>query len=337
MKVIKKPHLLLFLFIVGCQTVVDADLPEQKARMVASSFLAPDSTIWVKLENSKPALSTRERTVIPDAQLSLVDEQGTGHALQYTVRKDTHRNGYLTTQSFYTTDDLAIQPNTQYKLRGEHDSYPSIRSEITIPTDDFDQSVKLLDHRRKETEYGNRYMELDLELEIKDPESEQNYYAIYLNQRSNTVYSYSDTTIFDTRDDNMGFETADPAVYQEYYELSNVMDNNGHLFFGEPMYISDEQFNGEDKAFILTTELDIPTRSFVKIIDFSIDIHVMKVTKGMYLYAKSVRKAQYNDEMIPIGEPARVYNNIENGFGIFGGYTALMDSLVLIDNYKWEL
>lgn len=50
-------------------------------------------------------------------------------------------------------------------------------------------------------------------------------------------------------------------------------------------------------------------------------IILQSITRDMFLYLKSIDLQEFNDDL-PFTEPVPIYNNVENGLGIFGSYSS---------------
>ncbi len=172
---------------------------------------------------------------------------------------------------------------------------------------------------------------------------------------SNVPFSIVDTSVY-SRDYESYFRVKlslnDPAGVKNYYminfSLENTMDlyenNESYIYFSsedkviETFYesnavFSDDLFNGKTKN--ITFDLSI--------YDFWNDTNKLKITlyslsEEMYLYIVSLM-AQQETSFSPFAEPVIVFNNIQNGYGIFAGYSSYTDSLIVpkLNNYIYEI
>jgi hypothetical protein len=125
-----------------------------------------------------------------------------------------------------------------------------------------------------------------LSFDLHDPTGEVNYYQIkvlYVNKAQGVSYYYS-------------LSSYDP-VYVSSYDYNALM-------------LSDKTFNGKKFHVKLDTyinELDSQGELY---------IDIKGISKDFYLFSKSMYMS-YNQEDMGFTEPVSVYNNINNGLGIF--------------------
>ena len=103
-------------------------------------------------------------------------------------------------------------------------------------------------------------------------------------------------------------------------------DNNMVSSFDGGMLFNDKAFNG--KAYSITFDYKESlnrNQRFGKL-----HTELRRTSKDYYLYYTSLSR-QISSPAPPFSEPVILYSNIENGLGLFGGYTVSIDS-VSIDN-----
>ncbi|MCG8696702.1 MAG: DUF4249 domain-containing protein [Bacteroidales bacterium] len=141
-------------------------------------------------------------------------------------------------------------------------------------------------------------------LNFTDPADRDNYYVIAYN-----------ATEFFSNEDTIGWTQAigwmksdDPAIEHSFYY-------QGLLYTGNRFIFSDKYFNGK--------EYSMPVRIFAGQNSgrrVNLTIYLLSVSEQYYKYVTSSIKQQENNEDY-YAEPTQVYNNIENGFGIFAGFS----------------
>ncbi|NSW45421.1 MAG: DUF4249 domain-containing protein [Bacteroidales bacterium] len=154
----------------------------------------------------------------------------------------------------------------------------TVESEITTPTKIQFNSADTFPY------YGNSSTRqgTEIKLSFNDPSATKDYYIIYT-----LMGNYINAT---------GYNGNDPSIE----ELNN------HLF------IEDLTFNGKQKNISL-----IFYNNFDEYMSNTLCIYLMHVDEHYYKYAYSAYKQQ-NTGISPFSEPVMVYNNIKNGYGIFG-------------------
>ncbi len=182
---------------------------------------------------------------------------------------------------FYTTNEQLEEGKT-YQLEINHASYPTATAEVRVPVSVEIQSVTLGD--------ASDYM-MDLRFTIQDP-AENNYYLLKV--LVNDGYGWK----------GVGFETVDPS-----FEDKGLIEDG---YEGRKAMLNDQLFNGTNKTFSLGID-------YWPEVD-SIKVQLFTLSESYYKYHES-RKLQNRSEHGPSSilgaEPVVVYNNIQNGFGVF--------------------
>lgn len=159
-------------------------------------------------------------------------------------------------------------------------------------------------------DYDLSYKGTECILNFTDPADEDNYYVIAFN-----------TTEFSNEEDTIGWIQAggwmnsdDPAIEYSYYFEGLLYTANNFIF-------SDSYFNGKDYS--------MPVRIFGgqnigrRV---HLNIYLLSVSEQYYKYVTSSIKQQENNEDY-FAEPTQVFNNIENGFGIFAGFSVCKQTI----------
>lgn len=195
-------------------------------------------------------------------------------------------------ENFYFTSKSLEQGKT-YHLEVSHPNYPTASAEVLIPTPVEIQSVVLGDI----AEYTR-----ELQFTISDPE-ESNYYLLKVGFMAQTSGGY------------IYFDSDDPSFEGK--------DFWGDGFDGRKIMFNDQLFNGLDKEF----SLDI---DYWEGMD-SIKVFLHSVSESYYKYHESRKLQNQSGGSELLGaEPVVVYNNIQNGFGVFAA-TSLADFVVAIN------
>nr|MDA3823724.1 DUF4249 family protein [Bacteroidales bacterium] len=91
------------------------------------------------------------------------------------------------------------------------------------------------------------------------------------------------------------------------------------------LYFSDEIIDGQ--KYQLKLEFEDWNASYER----EYFVELISMNKAGYLYRKSVREF-INSSGDPFSEPVLIYSNIENGFGIFAGYSTVHKSVKLFED-----
>lgn len=159
---------------------------------------------------------------------------------------------------------------------------------------------------------------------FSDPADEKNYYRLGVTVRIGKDQSFvnevGDSVIMVQVMDNISYgeiESDDPvlATNSNADDIFSESSSFGYALF------TDELFNGKtyDLDFYLSSWIS-EQLSCLNTLDrefYSIDIELQSLTKDTYYYIKSSGLSGFGDGLFT--EPVQVFNNIENGLGIFGG------------------
>lgn len=105
------------------------------------------------------------------------------------------------------------------------------------------------------------------------------------------------------------FQTSDPLLET----------NNGYAAI-----FTNESFPGSSR----TISVDLDAYAFSGDSTYILYFELLTLSKDAYYYLRSVMKQQ-TASISPFAEPVIVYSNIQNGYGIFGGYTIYRDSIYI--------
>ena len=148
-------------------------------------------------------------------------------------------------------------------------------------------------------------------IKLIDPAAEDNYYELYLFSIDTFYWDSLDSSKYD-------LTTHMEYLYSEDPSVDGSNNNLGSILF------TDHLFNGESHE--MTFDIYIYTYSYLSSKKFYAILRTH--SKDSYLYEKSSSLYMSSSDDF-FSEPVQVYNNIENGYGIFGGYVTSKDSVVV--------
>lgn len=147
--------------------------------------------------------------------------------------------------------------------------------------------------------------EMNYSIKFSDNASTTNYYAIAIEKIIiGDFYQYSDY----------------------YFETSEIFTQNGSADvdgtkYGSIFLFSDATFNGGQCIFDASTYNPAQSTDSTIVV-----VSLMSLSEDYFKYKLSLEKYQ-ETAGDPFAQPVQVYSNVENGFGIFGGYSVYRDSL----------
>lgn len=282
--------LTLVFLILSCESLVKVDIPQRAPQLVLNSFFNPDSSWRAVVEQSQFILDDEPFKSIEGARVSIWEGD------QEVAVMEDRGNG------LYQAREVKPDPEKTYRIRAEASGFESAESTDKIPS-----KVPIIAVNGSPFNSGSRF-----KVTFQDPQGEENFYSIAL-------YSYNYITQYNETTDSL--EVIDSVLISNYLysddpiieDFDDYSTNNGLLF-------KDVAFEGKEYEISFILEgfccSDFPS--------FSSDTFVVvlnNVSEAFYLY-NITADLQDHVQGDPFAEPVQIFNNIENGYGIFAGYHA---------------
>jgi len=283
---------LIFIFS-SCEKEISPHFMDGDRKIVLNSIINPDSLISVYLSESifpdesffSPSLNTGGYKTIEGAKVELYDNDSLLGLLQY-IGAGKYISGFKP------------KTNQDYSLKVTADKFPQAKAKTNLPIKIPIDSVRLI----SENENENVFYKLNIRLFFNDLPDVKNYYylvVLYNNTKFNTFNFWGKRI----------FKSNDPVF------LKHIDQKQYYIF-------DDELFDGEEYGL----SLQLTTNIYDGLSSDTIHYHfyLCSINYDLYNYLKSYNKVVLTTDSdhnpIPLSEPVNFYNNIENGFGIFGGY-----------------
>ncbi len=291
---------LISIILFSCEKTVNIKIPDSGRKLVVNSFFAEDSILKVNLSKSKYILDGEsEFESVKNAKIILYKNNIKIEELIDSL------NGF-----YY--GNYILKAGSKYKLEVSAKDFPTSKAESDLP---LRTKIIELSGYQSMDEYG--WPETAFNLTFKDDAETEHYYFISVTERRYTKYNLSegkDTVIID--DYELNVYSTDPNTFSDDWYL-----NKG-------VVLKDDLFNGKEYKLFFKAYRDFYDSNE------STSVYYVKfstISKEYYLYYISYAKhVNAQDEFFM--EPVQVYTNIENGFGIFAGYSTDVDSVVLENN-----
>jgi hypothetical protein len=200
----------------------------------------------------------------------------------------------------------APQPGQTYEIRVSHPDYLPVRAEQQMPQPTEAISDVKLSRNVSSDQYGTKLDEL--EVSFKDVAGVAQYYEMRLIKEEQFVLYQGQ--------DSMGNWLIDTIRYEANAYFENTFDPNIVLGYNNTILLSDRYFDGatykfRGRFYAPYSEPEDP-KPYIFIL--------RSVSKEYYFWSKSYQQSTQNQGN-PFVEPVSVYNNLENGLGIFGLYS----------------
>ncbi|MBT8191150.1 MAG: DUF4249 domain-containing protein [Bacteroidia bacterium] len=289
---------ILFLFsLFACEETINIESTDSQKQIVINSIISPDSSWNVNLSYSKSIFDNSDFQYINQATVKITS-LNTGQAFFLKNIGDGHygrslnpTEGHSYEMEVTTAEDEVATARTYL---------PSVIQVDVIKKDALDEE-------------GNETIEIDIEIE--DNPEEENFY----------VWEIVENIYEENIEDPEG-ESYVAATLPLELELENQEENLKSL--NSLLFISDSEFDGT----VYTTKLTLGNEIITKnghentnqnpSINPRFNLKVMAVSKDLFEYLRTYELYKQTDiKVTSLTQPVDIYSNIENGLGIFGGFS----------------
>ena len=298
----------LLLFI-GCETIVDIELPERDNVLTMNALINGDNSIKVTLHASKGVLESGDIPIVDNGAVRLIGTDGTNVSVN-TVTFDGEN--YAPVYAF----PIVPKPGVNYTLRASASGFAEVEAMTSIPNETEIVSVDTASVMTK------GYREGQISITFQDEPS------------TTDAYEFKFYALVYTIDTTGGQFTYIPVVQEVYAYFTS-----SNLFFGggdNELLLRDELFNGREHTQRINYDYQLPLLLGDSAVDDSFNLQELVSTylitelrtlsEDYYLFQSTYTTYQFSSGD-PFAQPAQVYNNVENGFGIFAGYNSTFDTL----------
>ncbi len=285
------------LVFIGCETVIDVDIPLEPAKLVINSTLIAEQPFRVHLSSSQHILDNSDYKNITGAAVKIYED---GQLL--TTLPDS-------TNGMYISDTFMPKAGKQYRIEVEKNGFDKVTADEMFP----EKPAKIVNIKIDTVEINDfGYIEQRLEFDIGiDDSNDENYYELIIIQE-NYYFEYDYSQNPPTKIDST------LSFYKIYLE-SNDPSLEEFQNSGQSIFFDDGLFNGKKYRIKVSTYFN----QYPDYEGGSENIKYMVVlrntSESYYLYKRSTELQKWTEDD-PFAQPVQVYNNINNGYGIFAGY-----------------
>ena len=273
----------LFIFLTACELIVDIEVPFKEAQLTINSFFNADSLWTASLSINQGILDTSRARRIENGLIIIYEENIPVDTLTHIV------NGV------YRSDNEKPMLGRAYEIRASASEYKPISGRSYIP---MPSSVTKADITESITIDG--YPESVIRVSFTDDPLVTNYYQIFLEAEQDWIDPF--TGVIKSIRSRLSIESDDPIV-----------QNNNDVGY-DGIFLRDILFNGGEGIVSFKTSSS-NTQFYPMII-----VTLRTVSEDFYKY-KITGSVHDNSSDNPFAQPVNVYKNIDNGFGIFAGYS----------------
>lgn len=292
--------LVSILSFVACETTEKIDdFPLRPSQLVVNCFFSEGNTWEFQVSKSLSVLDNADLKLIENATIKLFK----GDLLIETLTEKG-------LDGWYRTDNNLPETGQEYSIEVSSPDFEKalLAEEIApqkVPISDVtiiikDSSFYEWDDHEGRIYYGGQ-VEGSFNIRFSDPANIENYYSLSVFYLDSVFYDYEDTLAFRIERRPVSISSDDSSVENDGDNIINLLFRD--LFFDGQGYQLKVEFTDwnarRDKIY------------YVELTSFN---------KAGYLYKKSIDE-YYNAITDPFAEPVQIFCNIENGYGIFTGFS----------------
>ncbi|MCH8902917.1 MAG: DUF4249 domain-containing protein [Bacteroidetes bacterium] len=302
MKLLKYVLSLFFIAMIGCETNEDiVDFPLHKSRLVINCSFSETKFWTVHISKSLSVIDNAPLSAVEDAVVKIFED------------------GVLLTKPTYFVDGFYISftdtpiIGKKYSITVSAPGFESVFASDSLPVAVPISSISMVvtDSAFYTGHLGEivGYLNAEASIVFDDPANQENAYVIAA-FRVDTIYSF-DSTSWNLMNRPLFLESTDLNVETRY---------------GETIILSDELINGQTYEVTFTFQDSFEGVNKPKAIHYIFILRSLSPQYYLYERTYGLFSTRIPD---PFSEPVQVYNNIENGFGIFGGYSESSDTIMI--------
>ncbi len=288
---------ILVLAFSGCELIINPDLPEHTPRLVIKAFFTPDGGWAASVSRSVGILepSPGPERLVTGASVELLSD---GRIID--------RLPFLDRERVYASEKL-LQTGRSYSLQVSAPGFETVHATDSapppVPTSIESYRVETSDPVPGEPGVS-AINDFRITLQIQDPSGEENRYQI-------RVIAPDRSGSYDKH-----FSTRDASIIADNRIEDPVLEGV-EPFVGTEPFFQDALFDGESHAI----ELSLTHFEVEADLERIIWLQVRYVSETYFRHLKSALLHKHTQDN-PFAEPASVYSNVENGYGIFAGYSS---------------
>lgn len=294
----------------GCTTPIELDVPGgYEPRLAVDSKFTPDSLWSVRLSQSAPYSSDLvppEAYLVTEAAVVVAGEDGFREELVHVGEGD-----------FHSALGSRPAPEVRYTLTADAPGLPPVRASSIVPA--VDAALIDIEEIVAPADYDpGAYV---IRLNLHDAPGPHRY-SVKIDMLDWVCYdergflSTSENTNSATWYRNLVLFTSDlPSMRDYVFQVADASEPFvPEQFYGEA-YFSDDLFDGETLEIALEATSENPT-----VLPPHFRILLRSWSDALWRHEESVER-YYLDEELFSERPVSVYSNVEDGLGVFGGWS----------------
>ncbi|MCB0494614.1 MAG: DUF4249 domain-containing protein [Cyclobacteriaceae bacterium] len=296
----KKLFILILLpVLIGCETVVEIDVPRNRPSLVINSTLNPDSLIHINLSESRYILDNYDFRYVENASVSVYEDG---------VLLDTLSHG---AEGNYFSSSIKPKRNKDYQILASASGFVDASAEVLIPKDSITVLSVSIDSVVQNNGFGGYITYQRINVEMQDNASINNFYSVsLLGEYYYYQYNYDTnppTLVDSTFVSTLEYFNVDDPYFEDY--------NSG----GTELIFNDELFNGKTYTLRILNSYYEGDDGFPYSSNPTYTLLLRNTSESYYLYKNTVSLQSWTSDN-PFAQPVQVYTNVTNGYGILSAY-----------------
>lgn len=293
----------IWALLVSCDRFIEVELPDQETKLVLNSLLENTDTLKVFLTKSRSVLEGREWEkfeFVKNATVLLKDQNGRIQPFTFKDSLDP-----LIDDDSYQLPNPGLTEGETYEIIAEAQGFPRIVSSQRLPEKVSIKSISL-----EKIGVNQNFPETDLyEITLKFNDlPDKNYYEILGKSIANGYYINQGDTVFYQFSETLDLEPRNPLLAKDHLRRGVIL-------------FSDNFLDGENSEVVFRTWLRNNS-------DLEVNFYLANVSEAYYKYYDTA-DLQWQNRGDILSQPVLVFNNIENGLGIFKARNVDRKSVIL--------
>lgn len=316
MKFIEILFLIILLFFISCSTKVEFEIPKTEQMLVLNSLIAPDSVFLVKLSKTAPIISN--------------DREGVNNAdIEVWVNGSFKEKLIQIDEGIYKTS-FTPKVDTLYTLYVNVTGFDKLKATTKIPSQPIVNSG-FVEFDKYYAHEISQYV-ASAEISLYNPLTEVNYYQILF-------YSFVYYPIYSEGNDTIPIDSV-KQISNIFYLKSNepAILNEGEIQSNRGGDVTDNLIFSDN---LLDRNTDLVFWvSLIHAWKYHNSALIRSISPEYYLYQRSLIRQFVNinfnaffdlNTLFLSDNPNDLYSNVENGLGIFAGYSETHYELTVIE------
>jgi hypothetical protein len=306
-------YMLICLVFSACEKTVNIDVPEKEPRLAVQAIFEEGEPFYATVSKSRHILvpvntgtggGSMWRDYLVTNAVPVIYENGTPvETLVYDASSET----------YISPANKKARPGFTYSIRVTAPGFKEVEGQAGFPSASEILEVKWMKEARTDAD-GDKID--DITIRFADPGNEKNFYQVQLMKEAGWrgIVPYFGCVSTTDKDIEILGGDDDPMATDNCYDNDKLLmrDNN---FNGSIKQLKISIWSGSLQEY--TDQSGNVRRPFIKL---------YRISEDQFKYMKSLGIYENTNEN-PFAEPANIYGNIKNGYGIFATYTVAVDTL----------